>query len=119
MGSAVSDGRLKAVKTAARLTESTTMKGIDIESAKKVDNARSQAKVNHIISNKLIASAEMDREVRGQALAVQRGALDKQRQHSAAQLQRTEIFNLMRLDVSAGDMPAEARRLARKDVRGE
>jgi hypothetical protein len=50
MGSALSDGRLNAVETAARLKESTNLKVMEIALAKKVHIVVRHERVNHITS---------------------------------------------------------------------
>jgi hypothetical protein len=118
MGSAVSENRLTAVKTSADLKEASNMKVMAIALAKKEELVRRQEKLQQGIADKHIASAILDREVQKDAVSVQKAALADQKRHNVEKLKSEEIIELMRLYVSAGKDPAEARRLARQEVLG-
>jgi hypothetical protein len=119
MGSAMSESRLKAVETAAKLKEASQMKIMGVSLAKRDDIAERQEEAQHSIANKHLAPAEMDRAVQSEAVAVQREALEEQKRYNAEKLKSAEIIELLPLYVSAGKDPTEARRLARQQALGD
>jgi hypothetical protein len=136
-----SEGRMKAVEAAATLREASDMKLVKKVAVGKEALADRQEKLQRSIAAQHIDAAKLnaaqDRKVarksllmQEQAVEVQKEMLEEQKRHNKAKMQsaeniidaslkNAEILELMRLYVGAGETPAEARHLARKDVLGK
>lgn len=119
LGGIVADGRMQVAEKTAELKQANSMKLAGFSMGKKEEQLDRLEKVQNSIADKHIAAAAADRDVQKEAVAVQRDALNEQKKHNMEKLQGAEILELMRMYVAGGSAPAEARRLARRDVLGE
>lgn len=119
LGSTVAVYRMEATLKSAELREQTGFKPMEASKISKKEMVEKMETMHHAIADKHIASAAEDRKVLKESMEVQKEALEERKRNKKAKLVSAELLEMMRLFVSTGETPTEARRLERKDVLGE